>query len=352
MRRFISILFALVLVLSFSLVAAVPAAVAANGPNPTFCTVNTSSFPMLTTPSTKISIGWERDPNIAGDGFLGTDAVHVTTSVATLDYAMVIVPTDFILGESTGISYWGYTVTDSQVKAPDEIFLFLDTGGDGAVDTLLTSHKPGGLAEFYGTWDEWNSTDPVRLIKEGPGNEWHNATVNYSVLVDPNNYSTARVLAIALTAGPSTAGTPVDIDVYFDQLTVNGDVLLNEDTGTIDVPVPFLGQLAPSIQDAIDAALPGTTITVAAGNYNEVVKIDKPLTLLGARAGVDARTRTGPESVIDPNDPGGGAAKSWVVRVESSDVTVDGFTVQNPTLEWAAAGSSVLRLLRKILIRT
>ncbi|GAJ04332.1 unnamed protein product, partial [marine sediment metagenome] len=35
---------------------------------------------------------------------------------------------------------------------------------------------------------------------------------------------------------------------------------------------------------------------------------------------------------------GGGAAKSWVVRVQSSGVTIDGFTVQNPTLEYGSAG--------------
>jgi len=138
-KRIFSILFALVLACSFSLVTAVPVG-AQDPPNPTFATV---SIPSMTTPSTKITIGWERAsdhglPDIPEEVGTPGDAIHVTTSEATLDYAMVIVPTDFILGEVTEISYWGYTVS-GDVKAPDEIFLFLQKDG---VVSILTSHKP------------------------------------------------------------------------------------------------------------------------------------------------------------------------------------------------------------------
>ena len=46
---------------------------------------------------------------------------------------------------------------------------------------------------------------------------------------------------------------------------------------------------------------------VGVGIYNEAISIDKSLTLLGAQAGVDARNRNGDETIIDPNDPSGGA---------------------------------------------
>ncbi|MHB1376515.1 MAG: DUF4214 domain-containing protein [Candidatus Humimicrobiaceae bacterium] len=98
------------------------------------------------------------------------------------------------------------------------------------------------------------------------------------------------------------------------------------------------GETYTTIQTAIDAASAGDTITVKAGTYNEAIIVNKAITLLGAQAGADARTRTGSESVIDPNAPDGGASKSWVIKVTSSNVTIDGFTVQNPTLNYGSSG--------------
>lgn len=54
-----------------------------------------------------------------------------------------------------------------------------------------------------------------------------------------------------------------------------------------------------TIQAAIDAASPAATLYVCAGTYPESLTIDKPLTLLGAQYGVDARTRSAaPETTI------------------------------------------------------
>src|ERR1700693_6203307 len=81
-----------------------------------------------------------------------------------------------------------------------------------------------------------------------------------------------------------------------------------------------------TIQAAIDAptTLPGDTIKVPPATYHESVNIDKSLTLQGAQAGVDARTRSGAESVIDN--------ACSPVQINSDNVTLDGFTVQGSTM--------------------
>jgi hypothetical protein len=92
----------------------------------------------------------------------------------------------------------------------------------------------------------------------------------------------------------------------------------------IHVPADF-----PTISSAISAASPGDTIIVAAGVYNEHVVIDvADLTLLGAQANVDARTRTyipANESIITFASPAFG---SGIVNIASPNVIFNGFTVQ------------------------
>jgi hypothetical protein len=78
-----------------------------------------------------------------------------------------------------------------------------------------------------------------------------------------------------------------------------------------------------TIQSAIAAASAGDTIQVCPGIYNELVTVDKTLTIVGAQAGVDARTRVVPvtsESVVGSGD--------GAFQIEADKVVIDGFTIQ------------------------
>jgi len=86
----------------------------------------------------------------------------------------------------------------------------------------------------------------------------------------------------------------------------------------------------PTIGAAVAAAVSGDTIKVCPGFYAEQVNVNKNnLTLLGAQAGVDARTRPfvpdpTTQSIIDhPCGP---------VQFRADDVELNGFTVQGSTL--------------------
>jgi hypothetical protein len=76
-----------------------------------------------------------------------------------------------------------------------------------------------------------------------------------------------------------------------------------------------------TIQAAINAAMPGDTINVAPGTYNEKVQVNKTVILRGAQAGVDARTRVpANESIITHAD--------GPLQIMADNVVIDGFTIQ------------------------
>jgi hypothetical protein len=116
---------------------------------------------------------------------------------------------------------------------------------------------------------------------------------------------------------------------------------------TLNVPsVTF-----PTIQSAVDAAnaAGGDIIMVAAGTYSETVTITKPLTLKGAQAGVDARSRSGAvESVISS------AAAYGTIQVGpvgAGTVTIDGFTIINTSTGTSGNGVQALYSTASLVVR-
>ncbi|HEV2923019.1 MAG TPA: right-handed parallel beta-helix repeat-containing protein, partial [Solirubrobacteraceae bacterium] len=92
----------------------------------------------------------------------------------------------------------------------------------------------------------------------------------------------------------------------------------------------------PTIQLAVSVPL-CTTVEVAPGTYKEHVVIGHTLTLKGAQAGVDARARSGPESIITNSE--------GPVQVLADNVVVNGFTIEgatsDPTTDPAALGAGI-----------
>ena len=83
----------------------------------------------------------------------------------------------------------------------------------------------------------------------------------------------------------------------------------------------------PTIQAAVNAAAPGATINVDSGIYNELVTINKTLTIRGARAGIDARSNVrqgfAGETMVSGTTVADGNTSAFYIT--ASDVTIDGF---------------------------
>jgi parallel beta-helix repeat protein len=150
----------------------------------------------------------------------------------------------------------------------------------------------------------------------------------------------------------TTQGGDVDVDVVGNLNIANGGLVnanggdinlfqtgyfhsVNEETvitsGTGDITL--YQNVGGSIQNAINAFLntgTGTnTLYVGPGTFNEFVTVDLALDLLGAQHGVDARGRTGAETIITPVDNTDNAdlqSSLLTVTVDGAGSKIDGFT--------------------------
>src|SRR5713101_4569515 len=114
------------------------------------------------------------------------------------------------------------------------------------------------------------------------------------------------IALIAFTVVPGRAAAASDWYV---------DATLGNDANSCSAPGLSACQ---TIQAAINKASAGDTIRVAAGLYTESapgpLHVDRTLTLLGAQAGIDARTRVALESVV------GDSQGTWI---DADNVVVD-----------------------------
>ena len=115
---------------------------------------------------------------------------------------------------------------------------------------------------------------------------------------------------------------------------------------TITVPDDY-----PTIQDAVGNATAGDTIFVKAGFYpvtfhNDGLIIDKPLTLVGENSG---------KTIIDANYRGGHYRSRSIITIESDNVSISGFTLnniaKNVTMQQLYGGSGYVNDTTTLTIR-
>lgn len=108
---------------------------------------------------------------------------------------------------------------------------------------------------------------------------------------------------------------------------VTGPIVVSPWYGLLPGASPMTWGTSTSISATVALANPYDTINVAAGSYNEMVTINKPLTLNGANAGVHPAVGTHPTEVVGTRGPETDLTHNglFAFRPEADDITIDGF---------------------------
>lgn len=202
----------------------------------------------------------------------------------------------------------------------------------GTVTATITGNSFSSISGFavdaHISCISTDSTNPTCNTDTGEPNVPTTPAVTASTITNltHNYWGTAVLATIQSLVYPNIAVTPYYVN---SGKTILSDAALTTvyvDGTYTDVSAgshTFGYDAFAKIQDGIDAVSSGGTVNVAAGTYNEVITINKPLTLNGAQAGIDARGRTASESII-PAQGGGSSA----ISITANNVTIDGFTIQ------------------------
>jgi len=149
---------------------------------------------------------------------------------------------------------------------------------------------------------------------------------NAGLLPDKSRIVRDLLFRTSGTADPANAGNGFLIDGV--KIATAPDCTTDcyvDTTAGNDAASGLSGDPLRTIQEGVDRVQTGGRVHVAAGTYNEEVTVGKSISLLGAQAGVDARTPRGAESIMTE-----GTGETPLI-LNASDVTVDGFTVEGQT---------------------
>lgn len=265
-----------------------------------------------------------------------------------------------LLSTLTSLSYSTYVQQDGSGGQAPYLRLDVDFDNNGTTDdslffepvyqssTYFPSNPQGPLA--VGTWQTWNALtggwwSNNNTAGAGPGTDVKSlATI---LAAEPAaRFSTVGTGAMRLVAGTGApdwnnfvgnvdnvtvgvSGSDITYDfgtqppiTYVDDNWVG--VTPGTDPDGVGPAQNFGFDSFATIQGGVDGVATNGTVIVYAGTYSELVQVDKTVSLLGAQAGVDARTRTAvPESIVGSGD--------GAFQILANNVKIDGFTVQGVT---------------------
>jgi len=239
-KKFFSILFALVLVLSFSMIPGAPAG--ANGPT---IELKPSEVGFYSMNSGMAEWSVEQNHTIGG-----THSAKLTTTGA-MDMAAVYVTWGCTIDDIATMSFWHFCSPNGASEWP-RVAMELDTDHDGDADVNLVSSI---VEQTPGTWQPWALVpetafwwyvDPL-THENIPGPSYP-----VSFIEAQSAYTDAKVLTVAVYLGVD--GNKI---VYIDDLEVNGQVWDMEPT---DDDCARTGEAVQIFVDDITANVEGTAV--------------------------------------------------------------------------------------------
>ncbi|MCW8965380.1 MAG: right-handed parallel beta-helix repeat-containing protein [Candidatus Pacearchaeota archaeon] len=155
--------------------------------------------------------------------------------------------------------------------------------------------------------------NPDANINHILNNKVSNVAVGISLQNDENDVDGNDISAINVGFGLASFNTDwgtnsIKVNEGGYEATISGD----------SYNIVYLG----SIQDGINAVSDGATIKVDVGTFPENININKEINLIGPNADINPNTETREQE----------ATISGTITIESDDVTINGFTITNPTI--------------------
>jgi parallel beta-helix repeat protein len=224
--------------------------------------------------------------------------------------------------------------------------------GVNILDNQITNNQQGRNTESQAIRFEGATNSDVSTV-DGNNITGHDVAVNvdgHTVNVTGNTVDDVEVVGVrAVTAGVSLTG-----NTFVGTMPVNGKWFEGDSSYAPSITAIYAANTFPTavtvrdsggnyqpsiwanIQGGVNAANATDILHAYKGQYNELVTVNKTMTLEGAQNGVDARTR----SVGDVNE-------AWIqqgVSVTADNVVLDGFLVDNSGVSVPSLGSAAIYL--------